>query len=147
MGGGIFRAFQPRNFWWRAVLIGRNLLLSVSSLLVQEDPPSQLNLYFMIMLFYTALVWKCFPWRGDLVNIYDCICSIAFLMLAVFMGSYNEPTSEKDAWDIGLTVVLALLLLMFLSLFSYACIQCLQKGVTAEAWVTGVIPTSFLVED
>lgn len=109
----LFGRFTPTAYYYGALLLNRNILLTLTPVIIRDNFSGQILLLAVLML--TSLVVQSYlkPWRINLANQVEVMLTLA-LVLVLLIGTISSPP-PSDMSTVG-TVTLAIIVLMLVAL-------------------------------
>jgi len=136
--------WRPDAYYWGSVLMTRNLLVAFAGV-ISGEPRVQLVYVIVVVTIAFALTATYQPWRAAVLNHYDVVSSVVLCYIGTFGLIFvsleaevtmqerfsidsTEKTEEKDTFATVLTVLIA----VFLALFGTLFVWCFKMAFPSE---------------
>ncbi|CAK8996967.1 unnamed protein product [Durusdinium trenchii] len=134
----LFADFRPEHWWYGTLLLFRELLLSMPSVLVPSSPALQLALLQAWLLLFLVLQSYVRPKKLPVVNLISAVTNCIFVMLlAVGLGGIQGSDQDQVLETAGAIICILLFTIFSIILILFAFVALLWQlnvSSTAEHW-------------
>ena len=90
----VFKNIKPGKYWWKLAVLGRALLLNLSSVLFATAPLLLLVFLSLLYMGSIALLFLHKPWNDPVFNAIDTVAHLSFAVLLACVANHLKPLGD-----------------------------------------------------